>query len=190
MANLISSANFVTDITLPNVVGTGAQATQLTNFITKYEPRYLKAIFGQEFYELLIAGLAAQDADYEGIRDGATFTDRNGKVREWLGLADVGVSPIANYVYYHVMKYNVSQTQGIGESMSAVENGTRATSAIKMVEAWNQMVEWNLMLHEYMMVYEDTFPTYIGIDYPPAMQCDLYEEDNQHLFRTINIHGI
>lgn len=187
MPNLISSANFVGDVMLPNVVGTTPQATQLTTFITKHEHRYLKDILGVELYELFQAGLLATDADYEAIRDGETFTDRDSIVREWLGLNGVGTSPITNYVYYQVMKYSVSQTQGIGESMSAVENGTRASSSPKMVEAWNQMVEWNWTLHEYLMVNQATFPTYVGINYPPT---ETGTEVNQHLFRYINSFGI
>ena len=198
MPNLISSANFIGDVMLPNVAGTGAMATQLINFIAKYEPKYLKAIFGVEFYDLLIAGLAATDADYEGMRDRGTFVDRNGITRDWLGLKEIGESPIANYVYYQLMKYNVSQTQGVGESMSAVENGTRASSIPKMVEAWNQMVDWNYTLHEYMMAKyenEDLFPEYIGIENPPAsyesiLWRPLSEEPNQDLFRYINNFGI
>lgn len=172
---------------LPNVVGTGAMATQLTTFINKHEHRYLKDILGIEFYELFQAGLSSLDADFEGIRDGGTFTDRSGVVREWLGLNAVGTSPIANYVFYQVMRYNVSQTQGIGESMSAVENGTRASSSPKMVEAWNQMVKWNYVLHEYLMVYTTTFPEYIGVNNPPY---EYSKEVNQYLFKTINTFGI
>ena len=199
MPNLISSANFVGDVMLPNVVGTTPQAAQLTTFITKHEHRYLKDILGVEMYELFQAGLISQDTDYTEIRDGATFTDRSGIVREWLGLIDVGTSPIANYVYYQVMKYSVSQTQGVGESMSAVENGTRASSSVKMVDAWNQMVEWNRTLHEYLMVHQATFTTYIGINYPPTeLYTDFYPhstnsitaEVNQHLFKYINTWGI
>lgn len=187
MANLISSANFKGDIMLPNVVGSGASATQLISFITKHEARYLRDILGIELYELLASGLASFDSDFETLRDGATFVDRSDVTREWLGLNGEGTSPIANYVFYQTMRYNVSQTQGVGESMSAVENGTRASSSPKMVEAWNQMVEWNMTLHEYLMVYTDTFPEYIGVLYPP---CSDSEEYNQYLFKTINTFGI
>ena len=187
MPNLISSAIFVGDIALPNVVGSGAQASQLTTFITRYETQYLQQIFGIEFYDTFIAEIAAGTDAYEAIRDGDSFVDTAGITRQWLGLDNVGSSPIASYIYYQVMKYNVSQTQGVGESMSAVENGTSASSSPKMVNAWNDMVDWNLTLHEYLYANRATFTTYIGLDYPPSQYNTM---SNQNLFEYINIYGI
>ncbi len=96
MPNIITSANFIGDIMLPNVAGSGAQASQLTTFITKYEAEYLKRILGYDLYVLYVAGITALDADYEAIRDGATYTGDDGLTYEWEGLAGVGTSPIAN----------------------------------------------------------------------------------------------
>ena len=166
---------------LPNVAGIGAQATELTTWITKFEPQYLKAMLGVAMYNDYVSGISGLDPIYEAIRDGEDYTDDGDIERTWEGLGGVGTSPIANYVYYHLMKYKVSQTQGVGESMSAVENGTRANSIPKMVEAWNQMVDWNRQLHDYLMVNEATFPDYIGI---------LSPSENEYLRTKINIHGI
>ena len=192
MPNIITSANFIGDIMLPNVAGSGAQASQLTTFITKYEAEYLKRILGYDLYVLYVAGITALDADYEAIRDGATYTGDDDLTYEWEGLAGVGKSPIANYIYYKVMEYNASQTQGVGETMSAVENGTRAVPKVKMVAAWNQMVEWNYHLHRYLYENRATFPDYIGLTYTPVLSASWYSTlpINYELFIHINTFGI
>jgi hypothetical protein len=192
MPNIITSANFVGDIMLPNVTGTSASATQLTTFITKYEEEYLKRILGYDLYVLYVAGIAALDQDYEDIRDGSTYTGDDDLTYEWKGLAGVGESPIANYVYYRIMDYNVSQTQGVGgESMSANENGTHAASKAKMVAAWNQMVEWNFDLHRFLYENRATYPDYYGLTYSP-FNTAWYSSPpiNYDLFTKINVFCI
>jgi hypothetical protein len=137
-------------------------------------------MLGVAMYNDYVTGIAESDAVWEALRDGEDYTDDSDITRTWSGLGGVGTSPIACYVYYHLMKYRVSQTQGIGESMSAVENGIRASSVPKMVEAWNQMADFNRQFHDYIMVNRATFTNYIGI---------IAAGENDYLMEYTNIYG-
>lgn len=72
------------------------------------------------------------------------------KVR-WVGLkpnqtdtpgvpADFGQSPIVGYIYYKYMRNLLTQAGGAGIVQSQSENATGQVAAIKMRDAWNQMV--------------------------------------------------
>lgn len=62
-------------------------------------------------------------------------------------------SLIANYVYWHWMADQVSQTVGLGEAATKAENATMVSPAAKMHRAWNEMIDW---IHE-MVCYLNTF---------------------------------
>src|SRR5574341_413931 len=51
-------------------------------------------------------------------------------------------SLIANYVYYQWQQDQVTQTVGLGEAATKAENAVMVSPANKMINAWNEMVEW------------------------------------------------
>lgn len=51
-------------------------------------------------------------------------------------------SLIANYIYYHWHRDQATQSVGIGEVATKAENATRVSPAVKMVRAWNEMIDW------------------------------------------------
>lgn len=57
-------------------------------------------------------------------------------------------SPIANYIYYWYLRNNASTTAGSGEAQNSVS--TAISPADKQRRAWNQMVEWNRELIEFL----------------------------------------
>lgn len=50
-------------------------------------------------------------------------------------------SPIANYVYWHYMTNNHTQTSAMGEVKGSSENAQSSNPTLKLVQAWNQMSE-------------------------------------------------
>lgn len=69
-------------------------------------------------------------------------------------------SPIANYVYWHWMADQATVTTGTGEKASAAANAVDASPARKMVRAWNQMVDWNCELVEFLLSNPADYPEF------------------------------
>lgn len=178
-------------ISLPNAVPAtnNTEATKLQLFIAKYEEEYLKFIFGQEFYDLFIAGLNAETAIYKAIKNGDTFRDTSNVLQKWEGFTK-GKNPIANYIYWYYQRSNASTTFGIGVRKGKAENSDEASPAQKMVDAWNEMVKFNFKLHQYLESKQSTFTTYIGFVYSPYFYNPMNIQDNQNLFIAQNIFGL
>lgn len=192
MPLLTTYLDFANDpISLPNAVpSTGnAEATRIQSFITKYEPIFLKTILGMDLYTLFIAGLDANTAIYEAIRDGGTYDDIYGITQEWEGFVS-GNNPIANFIYWYYQKSNASITTGIGETNASVENGTRTSPNQKMVESWNEMVDYNNMLHGYLYANSSIYPTYIGVNSYLPVAIFPYMKSWKDLFTKQNMYGI
>jgi hypothetical protein len=183
MANITTYSQFKGSIYLPNTAPTYAEGTALALAITKYEHRYLKQFFGYEFYTLFQAGILATTQIYEDIRDGSTYVDTAGYTQEWEGFMTSERNPIANYIYFYHRRDIITSTDGIGEQSSAVENGSRVSPNYKMTQAWNEMVDMNKKLHDFLVANEDIYPTY---QYFTTGGDDEYNQ----LFTKINAFGI
>lgn len=179
-------------VKIPNagpIAANNPEATSVAAFIAKYEPQYLKYIFGQAMYDLFIAGLFAETAAYVAIRDGGTYTDPEGILQKWEGFTE-GKNPIANYIYWHILDESRATLMGTGVRKATAENATEAMPDYKMVTAWNEMVKFNFKLHEYLYANRATFPTYIGLTYSVYRYDPRHIRDNQSLFIAQNTDGI
>lgn len=87
-------------------------------------------------------------------------------------------SPIANYVYWHFVKVNITQTAGIGEVQTKGENADRIYPSLKLVNAWNKMIDWILVLKEFLDVNKETYPEWEKHSFP------------YWSFRKVNAFGI
>ena len=154
MSNLIDNTYFVgggLDIPL----GSRAELNEgLTASITKHEPEVLKMLLGYKLYKLV---QAAYDASvqtlnpvalpqiYADLINGAEFSFEYGGITietKWEGLKNATKeSLIANYVYYWHRRNNVSQFNGIGETVGKAENSQIVNPRYKMKNAWNKFVE-------------------------------------------------
>lgn len=74
--------------------------------------------------------------------------------------AGVKKSLIANYVYWHWMADQATVTTGTGEKSSTAANAVDASPARKMVRAWNQMVDWNWELIEFLLSNPTDYPEF------------------------------
>lgn len=69
-------------------------------------------------------------------------------------------SLIANYVYWHWMENEATNTTGTGEKVAANANAVNASPGQKMVRAWNQMVWWNWELIEFLLSNPTDYPQF------------------------------
>lgn len=69
-------------------------------------------------------------------------------------------SPIADYVYWYWLKFNHTQTSGLGEVRSDATNAIRVSPKYKAVLSWNNMVEKSWLLYEFLRVNPTVYPEY------------------------------
>lgn len=135
---LINEEYFKGEIVIPNLKSSGNAASRfvansnvelLNYFIAKYERKFLVELLGVKLCNEFIAGLTG---------------DVSGKWEELKNILvdeQVHESIIANYVYYWFMRNNVTTTTGVGEVETETDNSTRVSPSLKMVSAWNEMVD-------------------------------------------------
>lgn len=146
---VIDTSYFVSELLIPNISGTHAVVTEnvakLNKLITKYEKSYLRKLLGDTLYDVFITDLTASESWAVDLRD---------QMRDTVNK----VSPIANYVFYFWMKDSLTYTTSGGTIEQKSENGTQATAMRKMMDAWNDMVDLNDDLVDYMNDNYSSFP--------------------------------
>jgi len=96
-------------------------------------------------------------------------------------------SLIANYVYWHFLKDDATQTVGLGEVSTKAENSRPASPRHKMARAWNEMVEWNWQLWSFLWSKQTDYPLWQGyINYSGWG----YQPPNIKFFQKTNAYGI
>lgn len=132
---IINSTYFINEIFIAgqaNSVDVDSSRSKLLGFISKYEPKFLTELLGQDLYSDLTAGLLEGPIPQK-------WTD----LKNALANDATKESPIANYVYYWYLRNASSTTVEVGESMQLTENANRVSSIDKQVRAWNEMVDLN-----------------------------------------------
>jgi hypothetical protein len=192
--------HFTNNIALPNTSVYEVITDVLAESVDKYEDKYLNTILGYALNKLLQANINQSSGIYYDLINGAEYTDLTGTVQKWQGFATIGSNPIANYIYYWVIRQNVTTTMDIGVRMANAENMINVSAMNKMMSAWNEMVEFNFRLHEFLYANKTSYTTYIGLKYPPPFypyflgyiqpytNLALYREQ-QGMFQTINSYG-
>lgn len=182
--SLISSSYFIRDIGIPNPTD-----SNITSFITKYEKEFLIRCFGYTLYKLINAYNAESPGDTtQRIRDiieGKEFTEESGDTTftyKWNGLINSDLeSPIAYYVYYKFQRDALSETTITGEIKTDHELASNVDAPIKIMNAWNKMVdlignsdEYNeYSLRYFMIKYYDTYPEWEYKDFEYLNSFDL-----------------
>lgn len=161
-------------------------SSSLTMFIDEQEARLLEYLLGYELYKLYKAGIAAgtPDAKWTAIRDGKEYTNRSGVLTKWKGLrftdGTAKKSLIANYVYWHWLQNEASNTTASGEKVAKTGGAMEASPVHKMVRAWNQMVNWNKELIEFLLTNDTDYPEFQN----------QYGRIPRSLYRKQNVLGI
>lgn len=187
--------HFVGNINLPNTSPNTSFGEALAVAINKYEPIFLKEILGRTLYDLFQANIAQGSGVYHDLLNGADFTDSNDIETHYEGLNQVGLNPIANFIYCKVQEERFSNTMGIGERQGNAENSIVFSPSLKIVNAWNEMVDWLFIMDDFIRQNEDDYPDYIGLDYPPYNK-SLYvgrwtitDNANNKYFQKLNSFG-
>ena len=112
-----------------------AIAGRIDSFIEIYEPEYLCKLLGEELYNDFLA---------------------NGEADKWVEFKNklvteykvTKVSPIANYVYFHLVRNSQSMATINGVKKDGEENLVNPQS--KMISAWNDMVYKNRSIYSWL----------------------------------------
>lgn len=110
----------------------------LQYFIELYEPKIIKEILGQKFFNLLQTELAGSlSGDWDILVNGGNFTDSSGVVHQFKGLKYITASFIF-YWYHRNNHYNAAQTGG---SFPLREGGVVKSMSFKQMSVWNSATE-------------------------------------------------
>jgi hypothetical protein len=137
MPNLISSAFFVGELSIPNLQQESV-SENLAYFITKYEKECLIGTLGYHLYKLTLVPRDSMEQRIKDLLDGVEYK-LNGKLTKWEGLVHGDYSLIANYIYWFFMKNNATHTTGVATTKSNAAASISVSPAEKMVAAWNDM---------------------------------------------------
>jgi hypothetical protein len=159
---LIDTSYFYWDLSIAQIADAAVSNT-VQKFIDRLEPKLLTDLFGYELYKKYLDGISAGTQKYVDIRDGKEYTNRAGKLTKWRGLREVTLkqSLIACYVYWHYQRNEATTTTGTGEKTQNAQNAVSASPRWKLVRAWNQMVEWNCELVEFLLSMEADYPEFL-----------------------------
>jgi hypothetical protein len=168
MATIIDDTYFFGDLTIAQKSDPAVNSS-LSEYIAECEDRLLTELLGYELYKAFKAWNGTADGVYKDLRDGKEYTGRSGYDTKWKGLKfSAGASKkslIANYVYWHWMFNQASDSTGTGEKVADNQNAVNSSAVPKMIRAWNQMVEWNRELLDFLLSLPDAYPefqTYYG----------------------------
>lgn len=173
MATYLTVNYFIGELLIPNITGTAPAATASANnlkwFIAQYEPEFLELLLGTDLYEEFLAGLAANPVP-------AKWTALKNKIYQVDTQNGVYLSPAANYIYYHVMRDQITMTTSVGEVKPGKDAARPVSNTSKMVLAWNNMADKAEKIWEWLEENIDTYDTF-----------DPYQENP---FEKINIWNI
>lgn len=196
---LIDSTYFINKLNLPQVGNTEGLA-DVNNFITQYEPEYLRCVLGNELYDVFInevdgSGLPSEQR-WIDLLEGVSFTYKNCSY-VWNGFKPLTpalkISPIANYVFYQYVNNKVTDFTLIGEVQSTTDNNRVVSSVDRLVDTWNRMVDMNKNLYRFLKANKTVYPEWkICYDHCKCgCGCETCANEGcGHLFKKINSLGL
>jgi hypothetical protein len=164
---LIDGTYFTGELSLPNIPTLGvadasdgvALALQtvgedsLDVFVDRYVTEYLVLLFGRELTLVFLEEMGKQ------VPDGIWLDLKN---RLLTGAGSYRASPLANYVYYWVMRDACTKTTQAGEADPDFDNAENVSSGRKLVKAWNDMVEMTFDVYNWFCRNVEHYEAYMG----------------------------
>ncbi len=163
---LIDSTYFNGNLSLPNIPVLEASAddgvamaiqtvgeNNLNVFVDKYVVDYLIQLFGKDLTTAFIAGLD---------EDPVPEIWENLKRQLLIKIHTQKTSPLANYVYYWLMRDAITKTTQAGEVRPKLDGAQNAEVKRKLVSAWNEMVEMNGHVINWFFANRNDYEDYIG----------------------------
>jgi hypothetical protein len=161
--NLIDSTYFINELALS---GTEREATGKGRFLQTIEEQdlnlYIKK-YQKEYLDVLL-GASLQSALFDGLN----LPDDHPDKEIWLALKNRLVnetektSPIANYVYYFVMRKGKAKTTPSGVKKAKSAHAENVSPMADMVFAWNEMAAWNREIARWLEENSSVYEKYAG----------------------------
>jgi hypothetical protein len=164
---LIDSTFFQGNLLIPNLDKDTVQAT-VEYYINEYENKFLESLMGLDLYTKYVAeavDVTPLPARWADVVNGKTGNKWRGLIYTPGANEDFKKSPVANYVYFHYMRDTHTQSTGIGEVKTKAENADTVSPSLKMIRAWNEMVDdvyhfWNFV-YQYGTLYPEWTSTHV-----------------------------
>ena len=153
VAATVTKEYFIGEILIPNLAGslsinTALQA-EISWFIAKYQPEYLKLLLGEDFYAEYFAAIAVQSHNAKWDTLANQIYDSTNKI-----------SPVAAYVYYFFMLNSSTLTVTTGEAQSTYDNATLKANHTKVCRSWNWMVDRSEEIKDWLDERKSTYTTW------------------------------
>lgn len=137
----------------------------INDYVNKYEPEFMRALFGYELSKELMDPANANVQKYKDIIEGSEYTNWYGVPDKWRGLKEVMPggkfkSAIANFIYCQYTNDQITVTSGTGEKVVKAENAIAASPRDKIARAWNEMIGWNKELIDFLIFNQATYPEF------------------------------
>jgi hypothetical protein len=163
---LIDGTYFVGELALPNIPVSGGEdlsgtalalqtvgENNLDVFIDKYVIDYLIRLLGRELAHKFLEEISKPSPDQ-------IWLDIKNQLLITIGLYKM--SPLANYVYFMVMRDAVTKTTQGGESDPDFDFAENASNRYKYVNAWNGMTDMTAPIVMWLCENADTYRSYAG----------------------------
>jgi hypothetical protein len=146
-----------------------ANGLNLTRFISECQEEYLCGLLGETLAGNFLECISGEEPAEIWV-----------ELKNRLVNSELKTSPIANYVYFFILRYAVTRTSISGEKKDKSDYSYNASARTKSVLAWNDMVKMNLRFAGWFLDRKDDYIPYMGEGWNP-------DED---LFEKINILNI
>jgi hypothetical protein len=177
---LIDETYFTGELSLPNISVNGDVSSgfalalrtvgenNLGVFVDRYVTDYLIRLFGRELAQKFLE-------EIEKPLPGQIWLDL--KAQLLVSYGSYKASPLANYVYYWVMRDARTKTTMAGEADPDFDNAGNANNGNKMVKAWNDMVNMTFDVHNWFCRNMEHYESYIG-NHTGRKVCSLTQSTN------------
>jgi hypothetical protein len=162
---LLDETYFDGELSLPNIpvhscgdAGDGvAYAIQtvaenrLSVFSDKYVIDYLTRLLGKRMTDTFLEEIEKQTPGqiWLDLKDQLLFT-----------AGSLKLSPMANYVYFMIMRNSVTKTTTAGEADPLFDYATNASNRYKLVSAWNDMARMTEGIVKWLCEHRDDYKEY------------------------------
>ena len=88
------------------------------------------------------------NATWSALLSGVLFVDNRGEDKQM----DPITTPFTSYCYNIYQRGNVTQTTSSGEAMTLAQNAELGSPQQKLIDRWNEMVDYDSVIYDYLSV--------------------------------------
>jgi len=137
----------------------------VNNYIEVHEDKLLSLALGETMKAALLEGLAEDTVEerWSKLKDGFVFDTNSGTKQSFVGLApanQIKQGVIAPYVYFYLVRENLTTFTGSAVTVTATENSMAASPMQKLSQAWNNCASEVRKLWYYLRNNKDLYPEF------------------------------